>query len=76
MADLSGCGEGVRVCDVRQFSLAAFSFPFPADTPDDMRRHPPAQAPAAACSAFGPIARVEGEMREVDPAALLCQGCV
>ena len=29
-----------------------------ADAPDDMRRHPPAQAPAEACSAFGPIARV------------------
>ena len=33
-----------------------------------MRRHPPAQAPAEACSAFGPIARVDGEMCEVDPA--------
>ena len=43
--------------------------PGAADAPDDMRRHPPAQAPAAACSAFGPIARVEGEMCEVvDPA--------
>ena len=31
MADLSGCGEGVRVCDVRQLSLAAFSSPSPAD---------------------------------------------
>ena len=31
MADLSGCGEGVRVGDVRQLSLAAFSFPSPAD---------------------------------------------
>ena len=39
-----------------------------------MRRHPPAQAPAEACSAFGPIARVEGEMREVDPAVSgLCE---
>ena len=46
VADLSGCGEGVRVCVVRQLSLAAFSFPSPADAPDDMRRHPPAQAPA------------------------------
>ena len=27
----SGCGEGVRVGDVRQLSLAAFSFPSPAD---------------------------------------------
>ena len=27
VADLSGCGEGVRVGDVRQLSLAAFSFP-------------------------------------------------
>ena len=67
MADLSGCGEGVRVCVVRQLSLAAFSFPSPADAPDDMRRHPPAQAPAGACSAVG-IAKVEGEMCEVDPA--------
>ena len=32
-----------------------------------MRRHPPAQAPAGACSAVG-IAKVEGEMCEVDPA--------
>ena len=67
VADLSGCGEGVRVCVVRQLSLAAFSFPSPADAPDDMRRHPPAQAPAGACSAVG-IAKVEGEMCEVDPA--------
>jgi len=74
VADLSGCGEGVRVGDVRQLSLAAFSFPSPADAPDDMRRHPPAQAPAEACSAFGPIARVDGEMCEVDPAVSgLCE---
>ena len=26
------CGEGVRVCGVRQFSLAAFSFPSPTIT--------------------------------------------
>ena len=46
----------------------------PADAPDDMRRHPPAQAPAEACSAFGPIARVDGEMCEVDPAVSgLCE---
>ena len=39
-----------------------------------MRRHPPAQAPAEACSAFGPIARVECEMCEVDPAVSgLCE---
>ena len=37
---------------------------------DDMRRHPPAQAPAEACSAFGPIARVDGEAGDSRDASL------
>ena len=61
----SGCGEGVRVCagpapgGVRQFSSAAFSFQSPADAPDGVRLHPPAQAYAVACSGIGPIARMD-----------------
>ena len=57
MADLSVCGEGVRVgAGVRPFSSASFSLPSSADAPDDVRRHLPAQASAAACSGIGPIA--------------------
>ena len=58
----------------KQLAYGLWKLSVVADAPDDMRRHPPAQASAAACSAFGPIARVEGEMREVDPAVSgLCE---
>jgi hypothetical protein len=49
-----GC-FGDRVGGIRPFSLAAFSLPFTADAPDDVRRHPPTQACVASCSGTGPI---------------------
>ena len=67
------CGSRQRASDVWSLSSAAFSFPSPADAPDDwpvgLGRLPPARAPAAACSGIGSIAEVcEVEVLVVGPA--------
>eukprot|EP01044_Picomonas_judraskeda_P012052 COSAG03_NODE_1695_length_3637_cov_1.821085_1_plen_234_part_10 len=67
------CGSRQWASDVWSLSLAAFSFPSPADAPDDwpvgLGRLPPARAPAAACSGIGSIAEVsEVEVLVVGPA--------
>ena len=69
----SMCGSRQWASDVWSLSLAAFSFPSPADAPDDWPvgpgRLPPARAPAAACSGIGSIAEVsEVEVLVVGPA--------
>ena len=69
----SMCGSRQWASDVWSLSLAAFSFPSPADAPDDwpvgLGRLPPARAPAAACSGIGSIAEVsEVEVLVVGPA--------
>lgn len=57
----SMCGSRGRAGGVRPSLLAAFSFPSPADAPDDwlgLSRLPPARAFAVSCSGIGPIAEV------------------
>ena len=73
MESASMCGSRQWASDVWSLSLAAFSFPSPADAPDDwpvgLGRLPPARAPAAACSGIGSIAEVsEVEVLVVGPA--------
>jgi len=55
----SRCDCGTRAGGVRPLPSAAFSLPSTSDAPDDMRRHPPAQASAVACSGIGPIAGMD-----------------
>ena len=57
----SMCGSRGRAGGVRPSLLAAFSFPSPADAPNDwlgLSRLPPARALAVSCSGIGPIAEV------------------